>query len=362
MVSTLLFSQIIINTILETYSFTHKYEKQQDGKEINLHFEQELAEVFAPYLFFDPESNQFPMNAEIFYSHVIMRDYAQKMNNRILDIITNPTYFHVIYCSDNALRIEYVWFYGYQGECNTITPSFILERYPKLSSVHNGDWEHIIVDINITKNEYNMNKILYTAHGDHFTKRGNEFKLNNKTHPSVHVGLIQHGSYHNSHETLLFPCLFWDDQRRNGGKILKTEKNLINIKSCNDGWCQFFKHDQTPNFDWGPNGKNGIGNFIFGGIDKCNIDECEKQSCPDSFCSLINYYGNRVKIVSATIVSWFININNKPLDQCHNIKHEDHVYSTILLWITFLIVLVTSIVIAKSNKNPYRYRKSKKKN
>ena len=300
--------QIIIFFILNLSGSVTGATQQPKNKS---HVDEELAKIsrqFAPYLIFDKEQTEFPMNPEIFWNDEMVRDYAQIMQNHVLDTKTNPTFYQITDCKHGRIAIEYWFFYGWQGECNKITPKFIRNKYPKLSSIHNGDWENIIVDVKSTidkgQNKYKLNKVIYNAHGDAYTKLKGQFKLcgdgENKTHPAVYPGLISHGSYHNSHQTLLFPCLFWDDQRNGNGETLKTENNLINLKECQDDWCVYYRSNITAKYEWGPNGHDGIGTNPFSSLsfeEKCNPPKCEGLACQKSLHSKLE-----------TIDSWFVNL------------------------------------------------------
>ena len=100
---------------------------------------------------------------------------------------------------------------------------------------------------------------------------------NDQTHPIVYPGLIVKGSYHNKHETLLpfFPCLYWDDQRKGDGKILKTQNNLVSLDACMTAWCKYYRSGIYPKYSWGPLGKSGINTNPLQTID----DERLQQNC-----------------------------------------------------------------------------------
>ena len=96
-----------------------------DGDDINLehsdrqknkaHIDKELAKKYAPYLIYDKASTEFPMDPEIFFNYEIKRDYAQKMQNHIMDTVTNPTFYRIYECSHSHIVIDYWFFYGWQG-------------------------------------------------------------------------------------------------------------------------------------------------------------------------------------------------------------------------------------------------------
>eukprot|EP01083_Nonionella_stella_P205155 747340_1 len=297
--------------------YNYDYDEQDNSDRANLKgdelrkYDRKIAQHFAPYLRFDKENTEFPMDPEIFYNYEMKRDYAQQMNNHKLDTKTNPTYYNVYTCNDAThMVIDYWWFYGWQGECtvaklNKIPGIRALRQKFKWTSEHNGDWEHVMVDLKINvkkgEDEFVINKVVFNAHGDAYTKTLGGFEINANTHPSVYVGKIQKGSYHNAHTTLAIPCLFWDDMRRKkGGKIFKTENNLRNLETCSDKWCIHFRdNNKAPNnLEWGPLGKNGISTNPVPkrDINKiCNVKKCEGHACDDSGMSKFDKFGKKVR-------------------------------------------------------------------
>eukprot|EP01083_Nonionella_stella_P017339 48490_1 len=252
--------------------------------------EEALAAQFAPYLHFDIDAYDYPMDADIFYKHMMQHPYSQRMLNPIFDVKSNPIYFRIIQCDANNVIIKYEFFYGYQGECNTITPQFIKNLNNKLSSIHNGDWEQIMVYIHRNNNaSFHLTKVKYFAHGDHYTRDRKQIEINDLSHPSVYVSQIQHGSFPDEHTTALMPCLFWDDNRRKGpNKTLKTEHNLINLNGCEQQWCQALQKaaDSNRKVLWGTDGisTNPMEHYVKM-EHVCTLPTCKGGGCNDSAVS-----------------------------------------------------------------------------
>ncbi len=204
---------------------------------------QRLALKFAPLLLFDKAATSFPMSAQDYYDKVIKtrlceidHQIVQNTNPSTLSTGEIPTYYRGFRCGNKGqVRIEYWWFYGYQKSGGSDSPA--LEQMIK-GGFHNGDWEHIMVILNVKKSR--INATTYFAHAGwstwlHSQHEGDPNHMRydglGGEHPIVYVGKNAHGNYHTSGGE--GTSTYWGDFRNPGSwiKKLETWENLIDLNS-----------------------------------------------------------------------------------------------------------------------------------
>jgi len=226
---------------------------------------------FAPILGFDGAAKDFPMSADDYFTGMMLvevdkvlrevtwlprtdgptklcgRDECkQGMENSDPNLLLAgavPTYFKVI--SDVAtgrLRIQYWWFYGFQGPCNLFkySPGWP----PPDDGAHHGDWEKIIVTTSPDRS--GVDAVTFYQHSGWYTRLPGSYESSGDR-PLVFVGKIAHGSYHYSHvcgktctDTLTswMSCLYWNDERDPDDLFWNTSNNLVSLRGNSESWME----------------------------------------------------------------------------------------------------------------------------
>ena len=250
---------------------------------------------FAPLVGFDRAHRGLPMSAETYFNRVLVpsisvptwsitwvpradapdrlcgRDEcAQGMQNNDMGLLqagSVPTYFQVISDVDSGrLRIQYWWYYGFQGPCN-----YFIEGP---DGAHHGDWERIYVTTSPDRSR--IDAVTYGQHSGWYTRRAGSFGISG-THPMVYTGKIAHGTYHDrcqapecSDALPGLECRYFGDFRNPAtDDWWDTTTNLVSLRSMSETWMDADRiggriPDAIDGFyitswRWGPN------------IDYCNV-------------------------------------------------------------------------------------------
>jgi hypothetical protein len=255
----------------------------------------ESVQKFAPRVGFDRAHRGLPMSAETYFTRVLTpvisipqwtitwvpradapdrlcgRDEcAQGMHNNDLGLLhagSVPTYYQVISDVDTGrLRIQYWWYYGFQGPCNTFNEG--------PDGAHHGDWERIYVTTSPDRSR--IDAVTYGQHSGWYTRLTGSFGTSG-THPLVYTGKIAHGTYHDrchapecSDALPGLECRYFGDFRNpDADDWWDTGMNLVSLRSLSETWMDADRiGGRLPDaidgyfitgWRWGPN------------IDYCNV-------------------------------------------------------------------------------------------
>jgi hypothetical protein len=176
------------------------------------------------------------------------------MQNNDFSALANgevPTYYRVISDIDSnvptgpkgRLRIEYWWFYGFQGACNLGCPGGLICGP---DGAHHGDWEHIIVTTD--PNRTRADAVTYSFHGDWYTRLSGGFETEPNDDPQgrpvVYVGKLSHGNWHNNENDCLWGedepyhcCTYADCRTPDANTIWSTVyQNLVSLSGNSEPW------------------------------------------------------------------------------------------------------------------------------
>ncbi|XXF78841.1 hypothetical protein P2318_03510 [Myxococcaceae bacterium GXIMD 01537] len=200
---------------------------------------------FAPRLRFDGSARGYPMSAQVFYDGAVLTSRPTPLQNTDASTLgtgTLPTYYQVIECGQQQVRIKYWWFYGYQSACD-----------PFGNGTHNGDWEDVTVTL--SEDSSSIAAITFTMHGHTYTRlaaRGG-FSVEDGAHPVIYVGKNTHAAhYQQGGSGADDNCLPWEEYRNNStGTHLNSWVNLVNLDTGEEPWMVA---DRISDFPWGYDG------------------------------------------------------------------------------------------------------------
>ncbi len=223
----------------------------------------DLAKKFAPILYFDKNSDQFPMSLEHYWSisetdengKRVLPDYSPAWNS--FDRSKMGISYTVVHCDDRT-KIVYHIFYKGQRSC-----------YIWGMGDHEGDWERVTVEL--TSDYDTIYRVRYNQHSGWFTRGRDYFPNVNEDgglHPKVYVGRYSNGSYNDDGGVDNFAgCAYWQDIRNVGGsgKILKSWKEgKLESTDADEDWNKFTG-------SWGRDG--------FTHPDPWHDNQCNKPTC-----------------------------------------------------------------------------------
>ncbi len=168
-----------------------------------------------------------------------------------------PVYFKIAENPQNgALRIKYIWFFGYQAPCEWSMKYGIVGE--DRNGEHVGDWEHVM--ITTTPDRTSVEAVSYYQHFGHYTlwapdsglrrqRGGFETEVGGYGSPAlrpvVYPGRLSHGSYHDRKRfqnppMLSLACSYFGDRRDPDGEEdwWFTDANLINLRDYSEPWMQ----------------------------------------------------------------------------------------------------------------------------
>lgn len=237
-----------------------------------------LFEYYAPLLFFHPDEETYPTSVEQFLTSSkivkfktwelkeIIGEETQFQNLNDNDCITSasqstfdelsnvkfnpesvpPVYCHLIekFAEPNnkqptVLQLQYWFFYPYNGW---------VSRCFKNTHRHEGDWEHITVEIN--NQSGNIQRVFFSKHGSRESKwySIDELKFTDN-HVHVYVARNSHACYPTPGQHPRGPVLFGKHLKYLGfgflddftgtGKQWQTWDNVVNLDIQNFDWIQF---------------------------------------------------------------------------------------------------------------------------
>ncbi len=145
-----------------------------------------------------------------------------------------PTYYHVISEPGGRLRIQYWWFYGWQGPCNT-------SLYTESDGAHHGDWERMIVTS--SEGRQYVEAVTFIFHGDYYTRLKDNY-LEQDGRPIAYVGKKAHGTYHNDDLSgygglgSALNCCEYADYRNevDSSKWYNANDNLVSLNLNSEEW------------------------------------------------------------------------------------------------------------------------------
>jgi hypothetical protein len=156
-------------------------------------------------------------------------DFATLSNGEV------PTYYRVYYDPDSgSARIEYWWFYGWQGPCN----HFCFVKCGK-DGAHHGDWEHI--EVTTTTDRTAIAAVSYFFHANSYTRQAGYFPRVGER-PVVYVGEESHGAYHSQacqgwRDGFPWHCCDFADWREpDAGTVWDTSGNLVDLEGDSESW------------------------------------------------------------------------------------------------------------------------------
>jgi len=167
-----------------------------------------------------------------------------------------PVYFKIaVNPTNNALRIKYFWFYGYQAPCEWSMKYGIIDDR---NGEHIGDWEHVM--ITTTPDRSRVEAVSYFQHTGHYTmwedrtglrRTGRGFETEYDGYhfqayrPVVYPGRFSHGNYYDRKKTQNIPvaslaCLYFGDRRDpvSLGDWWLTDANLVDLRALAEPWMQ----------------------------------------------------------------------------------------------------------------------------
>jgi len=167
-----------------------------------------------------------------------------------------PVYFKIaVNPTNNALRIKYWWFYGYQAPCEWSMKYGIIDDR---NGEHIGDWEHVM--ITTTPDRSRVEAVTFFQHTGHYTMWEDQTGLqrmrpgfeteydgyhSDAYRPVVYPGRFSHGNYHDSKRVQNIPvaslaCLYFGDRRYHAVPADRwfTDANPIDLRALGEPWMQ----------------------------------------------------------------------------------------------------------------------------
>ncbi|NME66900.1 NPP1 family protein [Flammeovirga aprica] len=226
----------------------------------------QVAEMFAPRLYFDKAAKTFPSTGQKIFDISKNKDCGQQLSlssgiDKSGSIAEAETYFQITNCpeDDRRLFITYWWTYIRQDNCFFNAGG------------HDYDWERIVVQVN--KDTWTATTVTYYQHAGWYTHKLTQNRA------TVYIGKIGHGAYHNSGGS--GGCCYWADYR-NPGPLWETWKSPIKELRCDgENWMAF-------DGKWGSPAQGPL----YRDRNYCDLDPCKGSTvlgCTTSGCARSEY-------------------------------------------------------------------------
>jgi len=221
------------------------------GNELLELSEQQLAERFRPYFYFDSKEKYLPMsmesvleNSRLLYQgeELVPQGKLNGFNLNTFNNVPNPNMLAIdtdksvwggskyaplyarVRARESMITINYILNYAYNGS------SYVFGLIP--AGKHQGDIEHVTLQISVFTGE--ILRMFFSHHGSGYWVCGKDLQMSpdghGHLHPCVYVARSAHAMYHRPGHYARFAVFVWEHADGKGFEWSNSEVQLVNDK------------------------------------------------------------------------------------------------------------------------------------